>query len=85
MTTALLIIAAVLVIAAFVGGIAVGRKTIATPSNADVPPPTSADADAAEAKATEDAKTKAAEVGKMTDAQVADRVAQLRARGRAGE
>lgn len=93
MTEALLIAGAVLIVAAFVGGIFAGRRLATT--GAPTPPTANAvaqeqvddeqNSDNAEDKALQDAKDKAAEVMHESDADIAARVAQLRARGRAGE
>jgi hypothetical protein len=87
MTTALLIGAAVLLLTAFVGGVFVGRKSIATgaptPASANAAAIPEADKAAADAEAA--AQTKAQEVLHASDDDIRARIEQLRARGKAGE
>lgn len=90
MTTALLILAGVLVVAAFVGGIFVGRRTAVTgeptPSSANaVAVETADDAEHAAQAAGAAAEKKADEVLHASDDDTRARVARLRARGKAGE
>ncbi len=92
MTTALLIIAGVLLVVAFVGGFFAGRKSVATtgaPTPASANAITSLDsvevAEQAANVAEATAEKKADEALHASDADTRVRIAKLRARGRAGE
>lgn len=92
MTTALLVVAGVLVLGAFVAGFVLGRKSAApvatgapTDASAAVQIQVAPAEDKAAEAAVEQAKAAAAKAMQLTDAQVAARIAELRARGKAGE
>lgn len=84
MSTLLLVLAGVLVVAAFVGGIFVGRATMGSITPALLPPTAVAEDKAAQ-QALDTAKENAEKVKHESDAAVRDRVERLRERGRAGE
>ncbi len=91
MTTALLIIAGVLLVVAFVVGILVGRKSV-TPGGEPTPQSANAvaietmdDAEEAARAAEFEADKKAKEALHASDDDTRARVERLRARGRAGE
>jgi hypothetical protein len=78
----LLILAGVLIVAAFIGGVFAGRASVAAaPEN----PPTGTAEDSAAQEALDAAKKKADEVMHESDADIVARVQRLRERGRAGE
>jgi hypothetical protein len=81
--TALLVIAAILIVAAFVAGIIIGSKVRTT----GAPTPMSAQVDtaAAEDAARAQAQSAAQKVMELPNTDVEKRVEQLRARGRSGE